>query len=119
MSLVLYNTLTGRKEKFTPINPESITMYLCGPTVYNYAHIGNARPAVVFDVLCRLLKHQYPKVTYARNITDIDDKINKSALELGLNIKKYSSKYAKIYNNDIEQLGVLPPDIEPYASTLR
>jgi cysteinyl-tRNA synthetase len=116
MSLALYNTLTSKKETFIPIDPKSVTMYLCGPTVYNYAHIGNARPAVVFDVLCRLLKHHYPKVTYARNITDIDDKINKSALELGLNIKKYSSKYAKIYNDDIEQLGVLPPDIEPYAT---
>ncbi len=112
----LYNTKTGKKELFTPINPDSVTMYLCGPTVYNYAHIGNARPAVVFDVLYRLLKHHYPKVTYARNITDIDDKINKSALNLGMNIKKYSQKYADIYNNDIQQLGVLPPDIEPYAT---
>ena len=116
MSLKLHNTNTGNKETFVPINQDSVTMYLCGPTVYNYAHIGNARPAVVFDVLYRLLKHHYPKVTYARNITDIDDKINKSALELGLNIKKYSQKYADIYNHDIEQLGVLPPDIEPYAT---
>ncbi len=116
MSLILHNTSTGKKELFIPINEDSVTMYLCGPTVYNYAHIGNARPAVVFDVLYRLLKHHYPKVTYARNITDIDDKINKSALELGLNIKKYSQKYADIYNHDIEQLGVLPPDIEPYAT---
>jgi cysteinyl-tRNA synthetase len=116
MSLSLYNTLTAKKEKFVPINPDSVTMYLCGPTVYNYAHIGNARPAVVFDILCRLLKLHYPKVTYARNITDIDDKINKSALELGLDIQEYSSKYAKIYNDDIQQLGVLPPDIEPYAT---
>ena len=116
MSLTLYNTLTSKKEIFTPINPDSVTMYLCGPTVYNYAHIGNARPAVVFDVLYRLLKFHYPKITYARNITDIDDKINKSALELGLDIKEYSSKYAKIYNDDIQQLGVLAPDIEPYAT---
>jgi len=116
MSLKLYNTKTGNKESFKPINPDSLTMYLCGPTVYDYAHIGNARPAVVFDVLYRLLKHYYPKVTYARNITDIDDKINKSALELGVNIKNYSAKYAKIYNQDIEQLGVLAPDIEPYAT---
>ncbi|MBL4661520.1 MAG: cysteine--tRNA ligase [Alcanivoracaceae bacterium] len=115
-SLILYNTKTGQKEPFSPINPDSITMYLCGPTVYNYAHIGNARPAVVFDVLYRLLQHHYPKVTYARNITDIDDKINKSALELGQNIKKYSKKYADIYNQDIEQLGVLAPDVEPYAT---
>ncbi len=91
-------------------------MYLCGPTVYNYAHIGNARPAIVFDVLARLLRFHYPKVIYARNITDIDDKINKSALELGVNIKKYAKKYADIYNNDLAQLGVLAPDIEPYAT---
>lgn len=116
MSLKLHNTTTGKKETFIPLNKDSITMYLCGPTVYNYAHIGNARPAVVFDILYRLLKHHYAKVTYARNITDIDDKINKSALEQGLNIKKYSQKYADIYNHDIEQLGVLPPDIEPYAT---
>lgn len=112
----LFNTKTAKKELFTPIDPQSVTMYLCGPTVYNYAHIGNARPAVVFDVLYRLLKYHYPKVTYARNITDIDDKINKSALDLGMNIKKYSQKYADIYNNDIQKLGVLPPDIEPYAT---
>lgn len=116
MSLSLYNTKTGSKEPFKPLNPNEITMYLCGPTVYNYAHIGNARPAVVFDVLYRLLKYHYPKVTYARNITDIDDKINNSARELGVNIKKYAAKYANIYNEDISQLGVLPPDIEPYAT---
>jgi cysteinyl-tRNA synthetase len=112
----LYNTKTAKKETFIPIDENSITMYLCGPTVYNCAHIGNARPAVVFDVLYKLLKYHYPKVTYARNITDIDDKINKSALELGVNIKKYSKKYADIYNHDIEQLGVSAPDIEPYAT---
>ena len=116
MSLQLYNTKTGNKQNFQPIKPDSVTMYLCGPTVYDLAHIGNARPAVVFDVLYRLLKHYYPKVTYARNITDIDDKINKSALEQGVNIKKYAEKFAKIYNQDIEQLGVLRPDIEPYAT---
>jgi len=116
MTITLHNTKTGKKEAFVPVNPDSITMYLCGPTVYNYAHVGNARPAVVFDVMYRLLKFHFPKVTYARNITDIDDKINKSALELGVNIKKYAKKYADIYNKDIEQLGVLAPDIEPYAT---
>lgn len=116
MTLQLYNTKSGSKQSFKPINSDSVTMYLCGPTVYDLAHIGNARPAVVFDVLYRLLKHHYPKVTYARNITDIDDKINKSALEQGVNIKNYAAKYAKIYNQDIEQLGVLRPDIEPYAT---
>ncbi len=116
MTIQLHNTKTGKKETFVPIDKNSITMYLCGPTVYNYAHIGNARPAVVFDVLNNLLKYHYPKVTYARNITDIDDKINKSAMELGQNIKKYAKKYADIYNHDIEQLGVQAPDIEPYAT---
>ncbi len=116
MSLHFHNTKTGRKEKFIPINPDVITMYLCGPTVYNHAHIGNARPAIVFDILSRLLRYHYSKVIYARNITDIDDKINKSALELGVNIKKYSKKYADIYNDDLSKLGVLPPDIEPYAT---
>ena len=81
MALHLHNTLTGQKEAFKPIDPNRITMYLCGPTVYNYAHIGNARPAVVFDVLNRLLRQHYPKVVFARNITDIDDKINNTAKE--------------------------------------
>ena len=116
MSLSLYNTKTAKKEEFVPLNKDSVTMYLCGPTVYNYAHIGNARPAIVFDVLARLLRYHYPKVTYARNITDIDDKINKSAMELGVNIKKYSKKYADIYNQDLSNLGVLAPDVEPYAT---
>ena len=88
-------------------------MYLCGPTVYNYAHIGNARPAVVFDVLNRLLRHHYPHVVFARNITDIDDKINKGAQESGCTIKEYSSEYADAYNEDLKSLGVMMPDIEP------
>ncbi|VAW43928.1 Cysteinyl-tRNA synthetase, partial [hydrothermal vent metagenome] len=81
MALHLHNSLSGKKELFTPIDPQRVTMYLCGPTVYNYAHIGNARPAVVFDVLNRLLRQHYPQVVFARNITDIDDKINTSAKE--------------------------------------
>jgi cysteinyl-tRNA synthetase len=95
MALHLHNSLTGQKELFTPIDPNRVTMYLCGPTVYNYAHIGNARPAVVFDVLNRLLRHHYPHVVFARNITDIDDKINNSAKETGRSIKEISAEYAQ------------------------
>jgi len=116
MALQLHNSLTGKKETFTPIDPNRVTMYLCGPTVYNYAHIGNARPAVVFDVLNRLLRHHYPHVIFARNITDIDDKINAFAKENNCSIKDVSSKYAKAYNEDLKALGVMMPDIEPYAT---
>ena len=84
--LYLYNTLTRSKDLFEPQDPNRVTMYVCGPTVYNYAHIGNARPAVVFDVLARLLRHLYPKVVYARNITDIEDKIIAAAKDLGVPI---------------------------------
>lgn len=116
MSLLLHNSLTGQKEPFIPIDDNRITMYLCGPTVYNYAHVGNARPAVVFDVLYRLLKHLYPNVIFARNITDIDDKINNRAKERSEPIEKIAAKYAQAYNTDLAHLGVLPPDIEPYAT---
>ncbi|MGJ8664407.1 MAG: cysteine--tRNA ligase [Marinicella sp.] len=116
MALQLHNSLSGNKELFKPIDPNRITMYLCGPTVYNYAHIGNARPAVVFDVLNRLLRHHYPHVVFARNITDIDDKINTFAKENNCSIKDVSSKYAKAYNEDLKALGVLMPNIEPYAT---
>jgi len=116
MALHLHNTLTGQKEAFKPIDPNRITMYLCGPTVYNYAHIGNARPAVVFDVLNRLLRQHYPQVVFARNITDIDDKINNTAKEKGCSIKEISAEYAQAYNEDIGRLGVLMPDIEPHAT---
>ena len=87
--LKLYNTLNSKKEDFIPSNPEHIRMYTCGPTVYNYAHIGNARPAVVSDLLVRLLKQIYPKVTYVSNITDIDDKIIKASNETGKSIKEW------------------------------
>ena len=90
-----------------------VTMYVCGPTVYSYAHIGNARPAVVFDVLARLLRHMYPRLVYARNITDIDDKINKAAAEEGVDINVITERYTKAYQEDLEALGVLPPDVEP------
>jgi cysteinyl-tRNA synthetase len=109
----LYNTLTGRKEAFTPGDPQRVTMYVCGPTVYSYAHIGNARPAVVFDVLARLLRRRYPRVLYARNITDIDDKINKAAAEQQVEIGVITQKYAAAYHADLAALGVAPPDFEP------
>jgi cysteinyl-tRNA synthetase len=114
--LALYNTLTRHKDVFEPADPARVTMYVCGPTVYNYAHIGNARPAVVFDVLARLLRRLYPKVIYARNITDIEDKIIAAAREQGVEIGVITDKYAKIYRDDMGTLGVLPPDIEPKAT---
>jgi cysteinyl-tRNA synthetase len=109
----LYNTESKSKQEFVPADPQHVTMYVCGPTVYSYAHIGNARPPVVFDILARVLRTQYPKVTYARNITDIDDKINASAAKEGVDISVISERYTKAYNDDLNELGVLPPDIEP------
>lgn len=116
MSLQLYNTLSRTKEEFTPADPARVTMYVCGPTVYSYAHIGNARPAVVFDVLVRLLRHQWPNVIYARNITDIDDKINAAAKEQGVEIGAITEKFEKIYLEDMSAIGVLPPDMDPHAT---
>lgn len=109
----LYNTQTRRKEEFQPLDPEHVSLYVCGPTVYSYAHIGNARPAVVFDVMVRVLRRLFPRVTYVRNITDIDDKINKSAAEEGVDISVISQRYTKAYHEDLGALGVLPPDKEP------
>lgn len=116
--LVLHNTLPRAKAPFTPADPKRVTMYVCGPTVYSRAHIGNARPAVVFDVLFRVLRHVYGEehVVYARNITDIDDKINAAAKETGRDIKEITNEFAAIYHNDIEALGVMPPTVEPYAT---
>ena len=116
MSLILYNTLTRRKEAFTPADPARVTMYVCGPTVYSYAHIGNARPAVVFDVLFRLLKMRFAGVVYARNITDIDDKINAAAEKDGVPIATVTDKFAAIYRADMAALGVLTPTLEPHAT---
>jgi cysteinyl-tRNA synthetase len=116
MSLILYNTLTRTKETFTPADPARVTMYVCGPTVYNYAHIGNARPAVVFDVLFRLLSTRFPKVVYARNYTDVDDKINAAAKAQGVPIKTITDKFTAIYRADMAALGVLPPTLEPCAT---
>jgi cysteinyl-tRNA synthetase len=109
----LHNTASGRKEPFVPLDPGRVTMYVCGPTVYSYAHIGNARPAVVFDVLARVLRHRYPRVLYARNITDIDDKINAAARAEGVDIGVLTSRYAAAYHEDLAALGVAPPDFEP------
>jgi cysteinyl-tRNA synthetase len=116
MSLALYNTLSRSKEPFTPLDAERVTMYVCGPTVYNRVHIGNARPAVVFDTLYRVLQSQYPNVVYARNITDIDDKIMNAAAELGEDITELSQRYAQAYFEDMEALNCLDPNIIPYAT---
>ena len=124
MALKLYNTLTRHKAEFVPIDPNNVRMYVCGPTVYDYAHIGNARPVIVFDVLFRLLRHIYgpDHVTYVRNITDVDDKINARAArdfpDLPLNeaIRKVTEATEKQFHEDIAALGVLPPTYEPRAT---
>lgn len=116
MSIRLYNTLSREKQEFEPLDPGRVTMYVCGPTVYNYAHVGNARPAIIFDLLQRLLKQYFAEVIYARNITDVDDKINEAAAELGVPISEVSSKYADAYHADMAALGVKQPDIEPRAT---
>ncbi|MDT8449967.1 MAG: cysteine--tRNA ligase [Wenzhouxiangellaceae bacterium] len=116
MTLVLYNTLTRRKQPFEPLDPERVTMYACGPTVYNYAHIGNARPAVIFDLLYRLLQTRYPNVVYARNITDVDDKINVAAAEMGVEIGVITRRFADAYHTDMAALGVGRPTVEPRAT---
>ena len=115
MSIFLYNTINRCKEAFVPPSDGRVTMYVCGPTVYSAPHIGNARPAVVFDVLARLLRSRY-ELTYARNITDVDDKINAAAKALGLDIRTLTSQYVDAYHEDMQALGVLPPDIEPRAT---
>jgi len=116
MALRLYNSLSRRVETFEPTDPNRVTMYLCGPTVYSYVHIGNARGPVVFDVLARLLRREYPHLVYARNITDVDDKINAAAREAGVPIEAITEKYATIYRDDMAKLGVAPPDLEPLAT---
>ncbi|NNF40174.1 MAG: cysteine--tRNA ligase [Woeseiaceae bacterium] len=115
MTIQLHDTLRGRKVPFEPQKAGEVTMYLCGPTVYNFAHIGNARPAVVFDVLARVLRRHY-KLTFVRNITDVDDKINAASVESGKPIDEITAKYIKAYNDDMGELGVLRPDIEPRAT---
>jgi len=116
ISLKLHNTLGNSKEEFVPIDKNNVKIYACGPTVYNYAHIGNARMAVVCDLLVRTLKKIYPKVTYVSNITDIDDKIINASVENKISIDKLTRKYENIYNEDMSKLGVLKPDIQPRAT---
>lgn len=116
MTLKIYNTHSGKKEIFTPLEENKVKMYVCGPTVYNRVHIGNARPVVVFDTLYRLLKSLYGEVTYARNITDIDDKIMKAAAENNEDISELSARYAKAYFEDMAALNNLEPDVIPYAT---
>ena len=116
MALQLYNTLTRTKEAFAPVDPEHVRMYVCGPTVYDYAHIGNARPVVVFDVLYRLLKSLYKRVTYVRNITDVDDKIIDAAKESGEDIAAITTRFSDAFHADMAALGALEPDIEPRAT---
>ena len=124
MALTLYNTLTRKKEPFRPLDPANVRMYVCGPTVYDFAHIGNARPVIVFDVLYRLLRHLYgpDHVTYVRNITDVDDKINARAAEeypdLPLNeaIRRVTEKTEAQFHADMRALGALDPTAEPRAT---
>src|ERR1700755_2063078 len=118
MTLRLFNTLTKTKDAFVPLDAKNVRMYVCGPTVYDFAHIGNARPAIVFDVLFRLLCHEYGAghVTYVRNITDVDDKINARAAERGITIRELTEETARIYDEDIAALGCLPPSVTPRAT---
>jgi cysteinyl-tRNA synthetase len=115
MTLKLHDTLTRQKRAFVPDNPERVTMYVCGPTVYNYAHIGNFRPVVVFDLLFRVLRNLYGEgnVLYAANVTDVDDKINKKAADEGVAIREVSDRYLAAYNADAAALGALPPTFQP------
>ena len=116
MPLSLYNTLNRKKQAFTPADPDRVTMYVCGPTVYSHPHIGNARPAVVFDVLYSVLRYLYPNVVYARNITDIEDKIYAAAKSQGVEISVITDKYTEVYHKDMQALGVSAPTIEPRAT---
>ena len=116
--LKLYNTLTRGKEAFVPLDPSNVRMYVCGPTVYDFAHIGNARPIIVFDVLYRLLRHVYgaEHVRYVRNITDVDDKINARSAERGISIRELTEETNKVFQADVKALGCLEPDVQPRAT---
>jgi len=118
MVLRLYNTLTKSKEDFSPLDEKNVRLYVCGPTVYDFAHIGNARPEIVFDILFRLLRHLYGEahVTYVRNITDVDDKINARAAEEGCTIRELTENTATQFHNDVAALGCLTPTHEPRAT---
>jgi cysteinyl-tRNA synthetase len=112
----LRNSLTRKVEPFEPIDPEHVRLYLCGPTVYDRAHLGNARNVILFDVLTRLLRHDFPRVTYVRNVTDVDDKINARAAETGRPIREITDETLGWFHEDMAALGCLPPDIEPRAT---
>jgi len=114
--LRLHNSLTRREDAFAPLDPDHVRMYVCGPTVYDLAHLGNARPVVVFDVLARLLRRMYPRVTYVRNITDVEDKINARARETGETIAAITARTTADFHRDMAALGNLPPDVEPAAT---
>ena len=116
ISLHLYNSLTNKLEKFEPVDSNNVRMYACGPTVYSSPHIGNARPLVVFDVLFRLLQKIYGNVTYVRNLTDVDDKINKRAFERNISIKELTDEVIAEFHKSTDQLNVLPPTHEPRAT---
>ncbi len=116
MTLHIYNTMTRRKEAFEPLEPDTVGMYVCGPTVYDFAHIGNARPVIVFDVLYRLFKRLFADVTYVRNITDVDDKINAAAKESGEDISAITERTTRAFHEDMAELGALDPDVEPRAT---
>jgi cysteinyl-tRNA synthetase len=118
MELKLYDTLTREKRVFTPLDPARVRMYVCGPTVYDFAHIGNARPVIVFDVLFRLLRHIFGKeqVTYVRNVTDVDDKINARAAERGIAIGQLTKETYEIFHSDVQALGCIDPTHEPRAT---
>ena len=115
MNIKLYNTLAGKKQNFIPINSNRVTMYICGPTVYSYPHIGNARGPVIFDILAGLLRREY-ELIYVRNITDLDDKIYEAAKSEQSDVSEITERYTKIYHQDISALGVKDPDIEPRAT---
>ena len=116
MAIEVYNTLRRKKQVFEPLDPSRVTLYVCGPTVYNYAHIGNARPAVVFDLLHRVLCLHYPQVIYARNITDIDDKIIRDSQKEGKALKEFTEPYTKAFFEDIDTLGIERVEHYPHAT---
>src|ERR1700690_4613006 len=109
--LTLHNSLTRRKERFVPLDPLHVRMYVCGATVYDLVHVGNARPEVVYDVLARLLRRLYPRVTYVRNLTDVEAKINARAAELSISIATLPEQTTAAFHRDIAALGALPPDV--------
>ena len=113
MTITLYDTLSKSMKTFQPQTEKRVTMYVCGPTVYDFPHVGNARPAIVFDILYRLLKSAYPSVLYARNYTDIDDKIFAVASENGVSYREVTEKFIAAYREDMQRLGVLTPSSEP------